>query len=77
MSQTKAELLSKEQIERRAYELYLESGRVDGRDVENWHAAEEELRKEYENRDLSLTKNTTIPAEEKKIRARLSKSAAN
>jgi hypothetical protein len=77
MSQTTVELFSKEQIERRAYELYLESGCIEGRDVGNWLSAEEELRKKCENRDLPLTKNTTVPAEGKKIRARLSKSAAN
>ena len=30
-------------IARRAYELYLASGCVDGRDVENWLEAEQEL----------------------------------
>lgn len=32
-----------EQIERRAYELYLERGREDGHDLEDWLAAEREL----------------------------------
>jgi len=35
--------LSSEQIEARAYEIYLERGRQDGRDVEDWLAAEKEL----------------------------------
>lgn len=34
---------SNEQIEARAYELYLERGREDGHDVEDWIAAETEL----------------------------------
>jgi Protein of unknown function (DUF2934) len=35
---------SNEQIQARAYELYLERGCQDGRDVEDWLAAEEELK---------------------------------
>ena len=77
MSQSKVELLPKEQIERRAYELYLQSGCIDGRDLENWHAAEEELRKEYENREFPLKKDTTVAAPRGKVRRRLAKSAAN
>jgi hypothetical protein len=34
---------SNEQIEARAYQLYLERGREDGHDVEDWIAAEKEL----------------------------------
>jgi len=34
---------SNEQIETRAYEIYLERGREDGHDVEDWIAAETEL----------------------------------
>ena len=34
---------SNNQIEARAYELYLERGREDGHDVEDWIAAETEL----------------------------------
>jgi hypothetical protein len=32
-----------EQIERRAYELYLERGRADGQDLADWFAAEREV----------------------------------
>ena len=32
-----------EQIEARAYEIYLERGRENGRDIEDWLAAEQEL----------------------------------
>jgi Protein of unknown function (DUF2934) len=34
---------SNELIEARAYEIYLERGREDGHDVEDWLAAEKEL----------------------------------
>lgn len=34
---------SRDAIERRAYEIYVETGGVDGNDVANWLAAEEEL----------------------------------
>jgi hypothetical protein len=34
---------SNEQIEARAYEIYLERGREDGHDVEDWLAAQTEL----------------------------------
>ena len=77
MSQTTVELFSQEQIARRAYELYLESGCIDGRDLENWHAAEEELRKEHENRESPVKETATVPAHRGKVRRRLSKAAAN
>lgn len=77
MSQAKTELFPKEEIERRAYELYLESGRVDGRDLENWHAAEEELRKKNENRELSVKKNATVATQRGTVRGRLPRSSAN
>ena len=38
-----SEIPSNQQIEARAYELYLERGREDGHDVEDWLAAEKEL----------------------------------
>lgn len=34
---------SREAIERRAYEIYVERGGLEGDDVSNWLAAEEEL----------------------------------
>jgi hypothetical protein len=37
--------ISREEIAKRAYEIYVESGCVDGRCTENWHQAERELRK--------------------------------
>jgi hypothetical protein len=35
---------SREEIERRAYEIYLQRGGTDGSDVADWILAEEELR---------------------------------
>ena len=40
---TNRKLPTAEQIELRAYELYLERGGEDGRDVDDWLAAEREL----------------------------------
>jgi hypothetical protein len=36
-------LPTKDQVERRAYELYLERGGADGQDLADWFAAEREL----------------------------------
>lgn len=38
---------TRQQIERRAYELYMESGAEKGRSVEHWLAAEKELAEIY------------------------------
>ena len=43
MPSTNKRIPSKEAIERRAYEIYIERGSVEGREVEDWLAAEEEL----------------------------------
>jgi hypothetical protein len=43
MPSTNKRIPSKEAIERRAYEIYIERGTVEGHDVEDWLAAEEEL----------------------------------
>lgn len=40
--------LTHEQIAKRAYEIYLRSGSLPGRDEENWLAAEIELKREIE-----------------------------
>jgi hypothetical protein len=40
---TNRKLPTEEQIEQRAYELYLERGGEDGRDVDDWVVAEREL----------------------------------
>jgi len=77
MPQAKGEPVSREQIELRAYELYLASGCVDGRDLENWLAAEEELRSKPEQHGTALQKNSPVAAQRGKPRHRLSKSAAS
>jgi hypothetical protein len=40
-----------EAIRRRAEEIYVQSGRIPGRDVENWIQAEREIREQAENRN--------------------------
>ncbi len=47
--------MSQEQIKNRAYELYLQRGRAEGHALEDWLAAEKELKalqKEWDERDL-------------------------
>ena len=43
MSERTQNFPTKEQIERRAYEIYLQRGGADGSDVADWILAEEEL----------------------------------
>jgi hypothetical protein len=43
MQMSESKLSMAEQIEQRAYELYLERGRADGQDLADWLAAEKEL----------------------------------
>ena len=42
-------LPTKEQIEARAFELYLQRGGKDGQDLEDWLIAEKELKQEQAN----------------------------
>lgn len=44
MTEAKTKELPATEIERRAYELYLERGGADGHDVDDWVQAERELR---------------------------------
>jgi hypothetical protein len=41
---------SVDEIRQRAYELYLEGGRVDGRDVDHWLQAERQIAERIRNR---------------------------
>jgi Protein of unknown function (DUF2934) len=43
MPSTSKRVPSREAIERRAYEIYIERGSMEGNDVADWLAAEEEL----------------------------------
>ena len=54
----KTDDIPKEEIEKRAYELYLECGCDGGHDIEHWLAAEEELQQEYANRRESIPLKT-------------------
>jgi hypothetical protein len=51
-----------EQIEQRAYELYLERGGEDGRDLDDWLAAEKELMRPSEQSSSSTPKTRAAAA---------------
>ncbi|MGH9732423.1 MAG: DUF2934 domain-containing protein, partial [Candidatus Acidiferrales bacterium] len=60
---------TRDQIQLRAYELYVTRGGEDGRDVDDWLAAETELRNQhssfagrFDNRDDSRQKPRTLAA---------------
>ncbi len=60
---------TRDQIQLRAYELYVKRGREDGRDVEDWLAAETELRNHHssstgraDKRDDSQQRPRTLAA---------------
>lgn len=60
---------TRDQIQLRAYELYLKRGGEDGRDVEDWLTAEAELRNQhsssigrFDKRDDSQQKPRTLAA---------------
>ncbi|MGA8408543.1 MAG: DUF2934 domain-containing protein [Candidatus Acidiferrales bacterium] len=55
MPSTTKRIPSREAIERRAYEIYIESGSVDGNDVGNWLAAEEELMARADEAEVAKT----------------------
>lgn len=48
-----------DQISQRAYELYRESGCIEGRDMENWLQAEAELRARNEPSIKPVTRTTS------------------
>jgi len=59
MSGIKEQFLSQEQIEERAFELYLERGGEDGHALDDWLAAErelKELKRDYDDGDFPLSK---------------------
>jgi len=49
-----------EEIERRAYQIYLEHGFQPGNELANWLAAETELRETPEKQEAADRSNTTI-----------------
>lgn len=53
MPSTNKRIPSHEAIERRAYEIYIERGSVDGNDLDNWLAAEEELMARAEEAEVA------------------------
>jgi hypothetical protein len=53
MPSTDKRIPSHEAIERRAYEIYIERGSVDGNDMDNWLAAEQELMARAEEAEVA------------------------
>jgi Protein of unknown function (DUF2934) len=53
MPSTNKRIPSREAIERRAYEIYVERGSMEGHDVEDWIAAEDELMARAEEVDAA------------------------
>jgi hypothetical protein len=49
MSDERVNAPSREQIELRAYQIYVERGQVDGHDCADWLAAEEQLTRELQS----------------------------
>ena len=60
MSAENAKTISRETIEIRAYELYLERGCLDGYDLADWLAAEIELMPQVENEAAALPADTSL-----------------
>jgi hypothetical protein len=56
MAQANKNSPSQEQIERRAYEIYLQRGGTDGFDIEDWNTAEQQLKSEMDNSDPAASK---------------------
>jgi hypothetical protein len=50
---------SREEIERRAYEIYIERGAQDGHDAEDWIAAEQELSSPFASEAKSASSTAT------------------
>jgi|HubBroStandDraft_6_1064221.scaffolds.fasta_scaffold2987149_1 hypothetical protein len=57
-------IASREAIERRAYEIYIERGAVEGNDLSDWLAAEEELIAKSENIEVPDQPPTDLPESE-------------
>ena len=63
MSEQKKNFPNREQIERRAYEIYLRRGGVDGSDVADWTMAEEELKATLKESASERTEHTQRAAQ--------------
>lgn len=65
----------REQIARRAYELYEQRGRQDGRDLEDWLAAEKELWNQNFNRPrpvpMTVQENSARGSRQRQAKARV------
>lgn len=54
--------VSHEQIEQRAYEIYLQRGGADGTDVKDWLVAERELLGEQDRREIPESSSVPLSA---------------
>lgn len=64
-----------EEIRQVAYELYVKSGCIEGRDLDNWLEAERIVLARYEREKLSKHSETDV--EEKSKRKRVTKKVSN
>lgn len=67
---------SREEIEVRAYEIYLERGGQDGNELDDWLAAERELTDRPSGSDLSLS-DASVVAPQKAAAAGVNQRPAN
>lgn len=59
---------SREEVELRAYEIYVERGGQDGHDVEDWIAAEEELNRRLASEPEQDPRTVTRPTPQTTLR---------
>jgi|SRR5215469_5143520 len=71
-STPKQEVPSREQIAHRAYEIYVNRGRGHGKDLEDWLAAESELRNQ--NAPRTLTSSSSSNSSNERARTSFSSS---
>jgi len=60
--QIKDKQITHEQISQRAYEIFVERGCPEGRDMEHWLEAETQLKAGTASPTLAMTKTTKTPA---------------
>jgi len=60
MRDTIDQIVSHEEIEKRAYEIYLRRGGGDGRDLDDWFAAEQDARERFFGEIIELRPTATL-----------------
>jgi hypothetical protein len=74
MRDTNGPIVKHEEIEKRAYEIYLQRGGGDGRDLDDWFAAEQEL--DHERRQDNESIRSSIQEQPQPVVRRLVRSDA-